>query len=497
MDKDNIVNPNLELDEQSSIRREKLVKLRSEDASPYDLNSCEVTHHSAEIIDNFDQLEEQEVKVAGRVMSKRGMGKVSFVDLHDRQGKIQIFTKIDVLGEEKYQAWQNLDLGDVVQVTGHVFRTKRGEISIRTTDYLLLAKCLRPLPEKFHGLQDLDTRYRKRYLDLVVNPQVKTNFFKRSQIITSIRNSLLAEDFLEVETPLLNTIAHGADARPFLTHHNTLDLELHLRISPELYLKRLIVGGFERVFEIGRNFRNEGMSYKHNPEFTMVEIYQAYADYEDMMKLTEKLISQACLEVNGTYQIEYQGTALDLTPPFRRLSMKDAVKEYADVDFDALELDDLLVIAKERGIEVAAGTSKGQLLSMFFDAFCEDKLIQPTFIYDYPVEISPLSKQRRDDKSITERFELFIKGTEYGNAYSELNDPEEQLNRFMKQYEKHRAGDEEACLPDYDYIEALEYGMPPTGGLGIGIDRLVMLLTDSSTIRDVLLFPTMKPLNAE
>lgn len=494
---ENQANINFELDEQSRIRREKLDALRDKDNSPYDLTCCVTTHHSAEIIEHFAELEEQEVKVAGRVMSKRGMGKVSFVDLHDRDGKIQIFTKIDVLGEEKYQAWQNLDLGDLVQVTGQVFRTKRGEISIRTTDFCLLAKCLRPLPEKFHGLQDLDTRYRKRYLDLVVNPQVKLNFFKRSQIITSMRNTLLADNFLEVETPLLNTVAHGADARPFVTHHNTLDLDLHLRISPELYLKRLIVGGFERVFEIGRNFRNEGMSYKHNPEFTMVEIYQAYANYEDMMCLTETLISRACLEVNGSYEIEYQGAKIDLKPPFRRMSMQEAVKEYAGIDFSVAQYSELLALAKERGLDVDAATTKGQLLSVYFDAYCENKLIQPTFIYDYPVEISPLSKQRCDDKSTTERFELFIKGTEYANAYSELNDPDEQLRRFMKQYEKHRAGDEEACLPDYDYIEALEYGMPPTGGLGIGIDRLVMLLTDSATIRDVLLFPTMKPLSIE
>ena len=473
------------LDEQSQIRRQKLEQLK-QSANPYEVTKCEVTHHSQEILDNFAELEGQIVKIAGRIMSKRGMGKVSFVDLNDRQGKIQLFTKIDVLGEEKYAKWQELDLGDLIQVTGEVFRTKRGEISVRTADYLLLAKCLRPLPEKFHGLQDTDTRYRKRYLDLVVNPQVKVNFEKRSKIINTIRSELLKRDFVEVETPILNLIAGGASARPFVTHHNTLDLDMYLRIAPELYLKRLIVGGFERVFELGRNFRNEGMSYKHNPEFTMVEMYQAYGNVEDMMCLTEDIVVACCEAVNDGTSIVYQGVEIDLKPPFARLSMTEAIKQYSGVDFE--QINDL------EQAQIDANMRRGEIMNLFFEHYCEDKLIQPTFIYDYPVEISPLSKQKPSDPRLTERFELFINGSEYGNAYSELNDPDEQAKRFRDQLAKRQAGDGEANMPDVDFVEALEYGMPPTGGLGIGVDRLVMLLTDSSTIRDVLLFPTMKPI---
>lgn len=488
-----------EANEQIRFRLEKLAELRERGTDPYHETECEVTHHSQEILDHFEELEEKTVMVAGRVMSKRGMGKVSFVDLHDRDGKIQIFTKIDVLGEDAYAEWQKLDIGDLVWVKGEVFRTKRGEISIRNNEYVLLAKSLRPLPEKFHGLQDTDTRYRKRYLDLIVNPDVRDTFKKRSSIIGTIRKVLEERDFIEVETPLLNLIAGGASARPFITHHNTLDLDLYLRISPELYLKRLIVGGFERVFEIGRNFRNEGMSVKHNPEFTMIELYQAYTDYHGMMDLSEVLISEACKAVNdGSTKIEFQGTEIDLTPPFERLTMNDAIKRYTGVDFAAIEsVDEAIAVAKEKGLEIDGNPGKGDIMNVFFEEFCEDKLIQPTFIYDYPIEISPLTKKKPDNPSLTERFEIFIYGSEFGNAYSELNDPADQRERFHDQLKRRNEGDDEANLPDEDFVEALEYGMPPTGGLGIGIDRLVMLLTDNASIRDVLLFPTMKPLGGK
>ncbi|MDD4323833.1 MAG: lysine--tRNA ligase [Eubacteriales bacterium] len=485
-----------DLSDQERIRLEKLEALQAAGEDPYLITKCDVSHHAQEVINDFDELEEKTVTVAGRLMSKRGMGKVGFSDLQDTTGRIQIFSKIDVLGAEDYEKWQSLDIGDLVWIEGQVFRTNRGEISIRNTGWLLLSKSLRPLPEKFHGLRDTDTRYRKRYLDLIMNPDVRDTFIKRSIIIQTIRQELMDRDFLEVETPQLNTVAGGASAKPFVTHHNALDLDLFLRISPELYLKRLIVGGFERVFEIGRNFRNEGMSTKHNPEFTMMELYQAYTDYHGMMDLTEDLVVSAARAVLDDLQITYQGVEIDLNPPFRRMTMLDAVKEYAGIDFREIEDDaDAHRVMAERVVpDVLPEMSRGELLNHCFELYAEEKLVQPTFLMDYPIEISPLTKRKPDSNGLVERFELFIGGREYGNAYSELNDPIDQKERFADQMKKHEAGDEEAQLPDEDFVEALEYGMPPTGGLGIGIDRLVMLLTDSGSIRDVLLFPTMRPL---
>ncbi len=486
--------------EQMGFRIEKLRALKENNQDPYQITTARQTHHAADIVEDFEHLENETVTVAGRLLARRGMGKVSFADLLDRSGTIQIFSRLNNLGDESYAAWQNLDIGDLVEVTGEVFRTKMGEISIRNGAWKLLAKSLRPLPEKFHGLRDTDTRYRKRYLDLIVNPEVRETFIKRSRIISFMREELDRRQYLEVETPLLNTIPGGAAARPFVTHHNALDLDLFLRIAPELYLKRLIVGGLERVYEIGRNFRNEGMSNRHNPEFTMLELYEAYADYHAMMELTEALIAGACLDINGTYEIEYQGTRLSLSPPWRRLTMVEAVREYAGIDFDLITTDEeAREAARKRGLdEVSATMTWGEALSKCFEEFAEEHLIQPTFIIDYPIEVSPLAKIKRGtDGRLTERFEIFIYGREHGNAYSELNDPFDQARRFGDQMRRREAGDEEANLPDYDFVEALEIGMPPTGGLGIGIDRVVMLLTDQPSIRDVLLFPTMKPLGSQ
>ena len=486
-----------ELSEQEQFRLDKLLALEAAGELPFTITKSAQDTHSSQITENFDACEGKTVCVAGRIMSKRGMGKVSFVDLQDRAGRIQIFSKIDKLGEESYKAWQNLDIGDLVEVTGEVFRTQRGEISIRNAAYKLLAKSLRPLPEKFHGLQDTDTRYRKRYLDLIVNPAVQDTFIKRSKIISIFRRELDKLDYIEVETPLLNVIAGGATARPFVTHHNALDMDLFLRISPELYLKRLIIGGLERVYEIGRNFRNEGIDVRHNPEFTMIELYQAYTDYHGMMDMAEHLITTACQEVNGTLKISYDGCDLDLTPPFRRLSMNDAIKETCGVDFyQVKDVEEARQFAIEHKLEDLKDTmGKGDIMNLFFEQKCEALLIQPTFIYDYPIEISPLTKKKPGHPDIVERFELFIHGMEFGNAYSELNDPRDQRERFAAQLKKRAEGDDEANIPDEDYVEAMEYGLPPTGGLGIGIDRVVMLLTNNSSIRDVLLFPTMKPLD--
>jgi len=484
--------------EQMGFRIEKLRVLRECGQDPYQITTARQTHHAADIVADFERLENQTISVAGRLLARRGMGKVSFADLLDKSGTIQIFSRLNNLGDDSYAAWQNLDIGDLIEVTGEVFRTKMGEISVRNMEWKLLAKSLRPLPEKFHGLRDTDTRYRKRYLDLIVNPEVRETFIKRSRIISFIREELERRQYLEVETPLLNTIPGGAAARPFVTHHNALDLDLYLRIAPELYLKRLIVGGLERVYEIGRNFRNEGMSNRHNPEFTMLELYEAYGDYRSMMELTEALISGACLEIKGTYEIEYQGTSLSLAPPWRRMTMVEAVREYVGIDFDLIETDEeAREAARARGLEdVPATMTWGEALSECFEEFAEQHLIQPTFILDYPIEVSPLAKIKQGtDGRLTERFEIFIYGREHGNAYSELNDPFDQARRFDDQKRRREAGDEEANLPDYDFIEALEVGMPPTGGLGIGIDRVVMLLTDQPSIRDVLLFPTMKPLD--
>ncbi len=485
-----------DMHEQMRIRLAKLEELAGRGEDPFQQVTFPVTCHSSDILGDFERLENQAVAIAGRIMSKRGMGKVSFCDLADRRGRIQIFTKIDEVGETTYAEWQKLDIGDLVGIEGIAFRTQRGEISVKTHRYTLLAKTLRPLPEKYHGLKDTDTRYRQRYLDLIMNPDVKVAFEKRSLIIRTLRSQLEARDFIEVETPILNSIPGGATARPFVTHHNALDIDLFLRIAPELYLKRLIVGGFERVYEIGRQFRNEGISIKHNPEFTLLELYQAYTDYKGMMELTEQLISQAALAVHGSTQIVYQEQAIDLTPPFCRLSMSEVIRQHAGVDFD--QIHDAAAageLAKARGLEDYKPTmGRGDVMNLFFEHYCEEKLIQPTFIYDYPIEISPLTKKKPGHPELTERFELFIIGREYANAYSELNDPMDQRERFAAQLDKRAAGDDEANLMDEDYCVALEYGLPPTGGMGMGIDRLVMLLTDSYSIRDVLLFPTMKPL---
>jgi lysyl-tRNA synthetase class 2 len=504
-DNKNVVNQNpeaglplseAEMNEQMRVRLGKLQELSQAGRDPFQQVTFPVTCHSQDILDNFEQMDGQSVSLAGRIMSKRGMGKVSFVDLHDRRGKIQLFTKIDELGEAAYEDWQKLDIGDLIGIHGVAFRTQRGEISVKTQRYTLLAKALRPLPEKYHGLKDMDTRYRQRYLDLIVNPEVKQNFEKRSKIIRTLRAELDGMDFIEVETPILNNIVGGASARPFVTHHNALDIDLYLRIAPELYLKRLIVGGFERVYEIGRTFRNEGMSIKHNPEFTLLEVYQAYTDYQGMMELTENLIAKCAMEVNGTTQVIYQGQEIDLTPPFRRLTMNEAIKEYADVDFsEVLDQNGAARLALNADLdEYKPGMSRGDIMNLFFETYCEAKLIQPTFIIDYPLEISPLTKKKPGHPELTERFELFINGREHANAYSELNDPLDQRERFAMQLQKREAGDEEANLIDEDFCQSLEYGMPPTGGLGIGIDRLVMLLTDAFSIRDILLFPTMKPI---
>lgn len=483
-----------DLNELLKIRRAKLSDLQSENKDPFKIVKYEVTNSTVSILDHFEEMDGNEVSIAGRLMSKRGMGKAGFCDVQDRDGKIQIYVRIDEIGEESYEDFKKFDIGDMVGVKGTVFKTHKGEISIKVKEITLLAKSLQPLPEKWHGLKDPDLRYRQRYVDLIVNPEVKKDFIVRSKVIKSIREFLDKLNFLEVDTPLLNVIPGGASAKPFITHHNTLDIDLYLRIAPELYLKRLIVGGLERVYEIGRNFRNEGMSIKHNPEFTMLELYQAYTDYNGMMEITENLISNAAQEVLGTTKITYQGQEINLTPPWSRISMHDAVKQYTGIDFDDISSDDeARKIAKEKNVHIDGNPTKGEILNLFFEEFVEENLIQPTFIYDYPTEVSPLTKRKPGKPEYTERFELFMTGREMGNAYSELNDPIDQRERFVNQMKKREAGDEEAQIIDEDYINALEYGMPPTGGLGIGIDRLIMLLTDSYSIRDVILFPTMKP----
>ncbi|PRR76648.1 Lysine--tRNA ligase [Clostridium liquoris] len=480
-------------------RRQKLLDLQAAGKDPFDVYKVERTHTSKEIKDNYEELVDKIVTIAGRLMSKRVHGKAGFSDVHDRYGKIQLYIRIDDVGEERLKEYKSFDIGDLVAVTGRVFKTKTGEVSIHITDFQLIAKSLKPLPEKWHGLKDPDLRYRQRYVDLIMNQDVKDTFMKRIQTIRAIREFLDAKDYLEVETPILSPIAGGAAARPFVTHHNALDIDMYLRIATELYLKRLIVGGFEKVYEIGKDFRNEGIDIRHNPEFTMMELYEAYADYNDMMEITENMVAYAAEKVCGTTKITYQGTEIDLTPPWRRITMVDAVKEYAGIDFSEVKTDEQArEIAKEKKLELKKqlkDCSKGDILNALFEEYGEKNLIQPTFIYDYPIEISPLTKKKRGNPDFTERFEGFIYGRELCNAYSELNDPIVQKDRFVQQLRERELGDDEAYMMDDDFINALEIGMPPTGGLGIGIDRLVMLLTDAYSIKDVILFPTMKPSN--
>lgn len=483
-----------DINEQTRIRKDKLKEMVSGGENPFTSVRYIRTAYSDDILANFEDYNEKSVSIAGRVLSRRIMGKASFAHISDAKGKIQIYIKIDTLGEEPYQKWKDYDIGDIIGIEGKVFMTHKGEVSVAAEKITLLSKSLIPLPEKWHGLKDNDLRYRQRYVDLISNPEVKEDFIKRSKIIKSIRDLLDKKGFIEVETPILNTIAGGASARPFVTHHNTLNLDMFMRIAPELYLKRLIVGGFDKVYELGRMFRNEGMDIKHNPEFTMMELYQAYADYNDMMDLTEEIISSAASACGITDTIVYQGTEIDIKRPWERLTMLDAVKKYTGVDFDKLQPKEAAAAAKKLGVEVEKGKdSWGNILYSVFDSCVEEKLIQPVFITDYPVEVSPLAKRHNEDPRMTYRFEFFIFAREMGNAYSELNDPIDQKARFEAQVSLREGGDDEAQMMDDDFVTALEYGMPPTGGLGIGIDRLVMLLTDSSSIRDVLLFPTMKP----
>ena len=486
-----------QINELLQIRRDKLKELQEKGKNPFEISKVEVCNHSKEIKDNFEEFEGKDVSIAGRIMSKRVMGKASFCDIQDRDGRIQSYVSKNEIGEEDYAEFKKFDIGDLIAIKGTVFKTQKEEISVKAHSVTLISKSLQILPEKFHGLKDQDLRYRQRYVDLIVNPEVKDAFFKRSQIIKAIRNFLDNKDFLEVETPILQSIYGGAHARPFMTHHNSLDLSLYMRIALELPLKRLIVGGFENVYEIGRVFRNEGMSIKHNPEFTLMELYQAYADYNDMMNLTEDLIKYVVQNVLGELKINYQGVEIDFSKPFEKISMIDAVKKYANVDFSQIKtLEEAKEIAKKYNIQFENHHQNGDILNLFFEEFVEEKLIQPTFLIDHPVDISPLSKRKPQDPDYTERFELFIVGREFANAYSELNDPIDQKERFEAQEKLREQGNDEATMLDDDFILALEYGMPPTGGLGMGIDRLVMLLTDSSSIRDVLLFPTMKPINS-
>ena len=478
------------------VRREKLANLIEAGKNPFEITKCDVTHHSMDIKDNYDEMEGKTVTIAGRMMFKRVMGKASFCNVQDLKGSIQAYVARDNIGEDSYKDFKKYDVGDLLSVTGEVFKTKTGEISIHATDVVLLSKSLQILPEKFHGLTDTDIRYRQRYVDLIMNRDVKETFIKRSKILREIRNFLADRDFMEVETPMLVANAGGAAARPFETHYNALDEDVKLRISLELYLKRLIVGGLERVFEIGRVFRNEGVDTRHNPEFTLMELYQAYTDYEGMMELTESMYRYLAEKVCGSAVITYNGIEIDLSKPFERITMIDAVKKYANIDFNEIKTDEeAKKLADEHHIEYEAHHKKGDIISLFFEEFCEDKLVQPTFVMDHPIEISPLTKKKPDNPELVERFELFINGWEMCNAYSELNDPIDQRERFKAQEEAFAAGDEEANHTDEDFLNALSIGMPPTGGIGYGIDRLVMLLTDSPAIRDVILFPTMKSLD--
>ena len=480
------------------VRLDKLKELQEAGQDPYEITEYDRTNTAGEIKSNYEDFENKDVSVAGRIIAKRIMGKASFCTMLDSNEKIQSYVSINDVGEDLYKAFKTWDIGDIIGIKGFVFKTKTEEISIHAKEVKLLSKSLRPLPEKFHGLKDVDLRYRQRYLDLIMNPDVKETFKVRTAIIKEIRAILDEKGYLEVETPILNTISGGATARPFITHHNTLDIDMYLRIATELNLKRLIVGGFDKVYEIGRIFRNEGMDIRHNPEFTSIEFYSAYQNYHDMMEITEEMFSRIAMKVKGTYKISYQGQEIDLTPgSWKKITMIDSVKEACGVDFNTIQTDEeALKLAKEHNIEVPNGKeTRGNIIALFFDEYVEKTLIQPTFIYDYPIEVSPLAKKCKDDPRLTQRFEFFIGGREYGNAFSELNDPIDQYERFKKEVEAKANGDDEAGMMDDDFINALQYGMPPTGGEGIGIDRMVMLFTDAPSIRDVLFFPTMKPLS--
>ena len=488
----------MKLSEVLQVRRDKLKNLVEKGKDPFKISKFERTAFSVEIAENFEAFDGKEVKIAGRLMAKRGMGKASFLDILDKDGRIQSYVRKDAIGEEAFEDFSTFDIGDIVGIVGTVFKTKKEEISVRASEVTLLVKSLQVLPEKYHGLKDNDLRYRQRYVDLIVNPEVKKVFIKRNKIMKAVRRFLDDRDYLEVETPILNTIAGGATAKPFVTHHNTLDLDMYMRIANELPLKRLIVGGFDRVYEMGRMFRNEGMSMKHNPEYTAMEVYTAYEDYEFVMTLTEDLVAYCCQEANGSMKVDFQGVELDFTPPWKRISMTDSVIKDTGVDFNSFNtLDEMKEVAQKLGVQIESYMTKGHLISEVFEIHCEKHLIQPTFITHHPVEISPLSKKNADNPEITDRFEAFVNTWEIANAFSELNDPIDQRERFEAQVNAKELGDDEAHPMDEDFINALEVGMPPTGGLGIGIDRMVMLLTNSSSIRDVILFPTMKPIKTD
>ena len=493
-------NNNVELEQDVEklveVRKDKLAELREKGKDPFEITKFDRTHTSKDVKDNYEELESKDVIIAGRIMGKRIMGKASFCHIQDMFGRLQLYVSTNDLGEEAYKEFKSYDIGDIIGVKGFVFKTKTEEISVHAKEITLLTKSLRPLPEKYHGLKDVDLRYRQRYVDMIMNPEVKDTFVLRSKIIKELRRILDDKGYIEVETPILTTVATGDAARPFITHHNTLNLDMYLRIAPELNLKRIIAGGIEKVYEIGRNFRNEGMDIKHNPEFTNIELYSAYEDYNDMMDIAEEIISTIASNVLGTTKINYQGLDLDLTPGWKRIPMITAIKDVTGIDFNEIKTDaEAQALAKEKGLEVdELKNTRGHIINMFFEEYVEDTLIQPTFIIDYPVEVSPLTKRKPSDPRLVERFELFIGGREYGNAYSELNDPIDQYERFVKQAEAKAKGDEEAGGMDEDFVNCLEIGLPPTGGLGIGLDRLIMLLTNSYSIRDILFFPTMKPL---
>ncbi len=483
------------LNELLQIRRDKLKSLQDMGKDPFKIEKVNVTHYSEQIKEQFELLEGQQVTIAGRIMTKRGHGKASFINVQDKDGQVQAYVREDRIGVEDYELFTAYDIGDIIEINGDVFKTNKGEISVKASTVRLLTKSLQILPEKWHGLKDQELRYRQRYVDLIVNPEVKKTFMIRSKAIKAIRSFLDDRGYMEVETPILDTIAGGASAKPFITHHNTLDIDMYLRIATELHLKRLIVGGIDRVYEIGRLFRNEGMSIKHNPEFTTIELYEAYADYKDMMEITENIVAYVAEQALGTTKVNYQGKEIDLTPPWKRISMTDACKEYANVDFSDIKTDEEAIeLAKKLGLEVKPTMKKGHVINEVFEEFVEKHLIQPTFITHHPVEVSPLAKRNPDNPEITNRFEAFVNSWEIANAFSELNDPIDQRGRFMEQLAQREAGDDEAHMLDEDFLNALEIGLPPTGGLGIGIDRLMMLITNSPSIRDVLLFPTMKPI---